>query len=279
MTSIVCWFNKEASESIWIVGDSRISKNSGKENTVLIDSGAKLFGIPVICRKPSETGFFDNLFYVNTLGMAYAGSSLVGLNVQAALSTILTNLCSVGAIPSLSEIANYSANLVQDYIRSLGTIACDRAICEISLCGFCHVERQFKIAHLKPNVCVTSIDVDAELFASNQVDDGFFLLLGDKKDYVKDKIVSLREKQKEKDIRWWRSPKFAIGELIDKGDFNTIGGHLQLGIVNQAGYSPYSVCRPIEGEEPKSYLSYLGFDVSGNFSQVGSCFVGINGMV
>ena len=59
----------------------------------------------------------------------------------------------------------------------------------------------------------------------------------------------------------------------------SIGGHVQLGICNSGGFQVYSLCRPFKEGSPAAYLSYLGLNVSSDFSVIGNCLIGMPGMV
>ena len=166
-------------------------------------------------------------------------------------------------------------------MRTLSISTAHRALCEISISGFCPVERVFKIFHISPTPSFTGadgLDVSVDSYTRQGVSDDFVLLLGDKQNDIASKITEFREAIEDQNIRWWRAPKYVLENIISERTYPTIGGHLQLGICMSNGFTPYSTCQPAEGEGSRAFLSYLGFNVSGDAQKVGNCFVGITGM-
>jgi len=269
MTTIACWFNKEhPNHSTWVCGDSKISSPT----STLLESGAKIFSVPVMCLAPSNTGFFDKQVYYANIGMAYAGSSLVGLNLNAALSTCLSRLNTHGNPPSLSDIANFASRLLHLYVSQLSVTAGVNALCEIAIVGHCPMENELKIYHLEPQVDVTSFRYNTTPYSSSGSGDEFVLLLGADKGRILSQINAQRSGQR--DIAWWRKPMRVIEDEVSASENRKIGGHLQLGICNQFGFQAYSLCRP----PPSPFLSYLGFDVASDFGNIGGCRIGMPGM-
>ncbi|MFK0732024.1 MAG: hypothetical protein ACFKPT_16770 [Gloeotrichia echinulata GP01] len=107
MTAIAIWFNNENREnpSLWVASDSRISKN---QNSTLIDDAAKVFALPVVCRFPSEDGFFSKISYFHTYGYCFAGSTLLGQNTFLALMPLLSNLeATQPYTPKMADVAHF----------------------------------------------------------------------------------------------------------------------------------------------------------------------------
>lgn len=276
MTTIACWFNKESTSqppSVWICGDSKVSTSSS--STTLIESSPKIFAIPVRCFVGGASGFFDKLFSNTTIGVAYAGNSLVGLTFNSALATCLARLNSMSTPPALDDIAKFSSKLLEMYVRQLAFAFPRNAECEIALVGFCPVEARNKIYHLTPSVDSGNLQYCVATYGDQQADD-FVLVLGKDTTRIKENIRLLRM-NKEKDLSWWRAPKEVVSSEVRTPLHATIGGHLQLGIGTHQGFELYSVAQTSDGGSG-DYLSYLGLDVSGDFGRIGPCWVGMTGM-
>lgn len=225
---------------------------------------------------PSKEGFFDLQNYNGTIGIAYAGNSVVGLTLTSALATCLGNLISHGNLPALKDIARFALELLQMYVKELGVTAGDRALCELALVGFCPSENRHKIYHLSPAICAGTLKYQLDSYDSNQADD-FVLLLGSDKTRISNSINEFRTTT-EKDISWWRAPKSVVSAEVKNSINPAIGGHLQMGIGDSLGFQIYSICEP-SGIGATAYMSYLGLDVSSNFGQIGMCRIGMTGMI
>lgn len=274
MTTIACWFNNENEHSsIWVCGDSKVSASNA---ATLIESSPKIFSIPVRCFEASASGFFDTPVLNATIGLAYAGNSLVALTLNSALTSCLAHLNSIQGLPSLDEIAAFALKLLQLYVEQLGATSGTRAFCELAIAGFCPVERRHKVYHLTPTIELSELKYQLTTYPDGQADD-FVLLLGSDKERIATSINKFRQ-QHERNIAWWRAPKSVISNEVKEPQHPTIGGHLQLGIGNMLGFQVYSVCQP-SGTGATAHLSYLGLNVSSDFGQIGSSMIGMPGMV
>lgn len=275
MTTIACWFNKESANapiSVWVCADSKVSNSAA---TTLFESSPKIFAIPVRCFVPGASGFFDRPLLNTTIGVAYAGNSLIGLTFISALSALLARLNGTISPPSLDEIAKFALQILQFYVLQLGFSFPNIAKCEVAIVGLCPVEYRSKIYHLTPGKELGKLRYCLVKYAEDQADD-FVLLLGVDTPRIKESIQLVRI-NREKDLSWWRAPKDVISREVKTPLHATIGGHLQLGIGTHQGFELYSVAqRPDDGGG--DFLSYLGLDVSGDFGRIGPCSVGMTGM-
>ncbi|ELA9373104.1 hypothetical protein QUO16_004426 [Vibrio parahaemolyticus] len=273
MTSIVSWFNPESNGEVWVVGDSKIT--DGRENpSMLLDAGAKVFSIPLICKAPGSTGFFDELVLESKVGLAFAGSSLIGLNVHAALSTVFSNLNRLEQIPSMEELAEYTRMIAKSYIDTLAVMRQEGALCEFLFVGFCHVTNRYKICEIRPDFTSGMFELELIIHDSVTARPEEYFVLGDKKEEIRSAIDDYRADKEPDDFWWQRAPKVVLQEIIQEERYETIGGHLQLGICVNKHFLPFS---SVVGTHD-AYLSYLGFDVTGDASRIGGSMVGITGM-
>lgn len=272
MTTVVCWLNKDRGvNKIWAVSDTRISRNnpssSGNDDSILLDSGAKLFPLYIKCR--NIMSFEDKAYFEHTIGMAYAGSSLIGLNLYATLVYLLQNCSSnESAVPSILDITNCAATLLERMIREAGVILTNRAICELAIFGFCPVSSEFKIIHLYPDANTLDIVVTEE----NTLDDNHLLILGDKREEIRQLIENKRAEYVENEFLWWYSPKEVIESLIEEEKFNTIGGSIQMCVAAESEFKIYANAFPRKQGIQQETMLYQNIDPD-DIVNIGNCFI------
>ncbi|MGD8174208.1 hypothetical protein ACQEXU_21405 [Vibrio sp. TRT 21S02] len=273
MTSIVSWFNSESGGAVWTVGDSKVT-DGGDDPSMLLDSGAKVFSIPLLCKAPGTSGAFDQLVLESKVGLAFAGSSLIGLNVHAALSTIFSNLNVLHQIPSMDELAEYVKMIAKSYIDTLAVMKQEGALCEFLFVGYCHLTKCYKICEIRPDFSSGMFELSLTMHDSETAKPEEFFILGDKKEQVMTAIEGYRSEQEFDSILWQRAPKIVLQKIIEEDRYPTIGGHLQLGICINRDFTPFSSLVGLQD----AHLSYLGFNVTGDASRIGGSMVGIFGM-
>ena len=140
---------------LWIATDSRLSGPNGP----LLDEGSKLLTLPIICRKPAEDGTFSVPSYVNAVGLACVGGSLVYNSVYAFVTPLLSTL--IGAEetppPSLEEIGVFLAEAVTIYVRSLGNHNPNAVDVGLVVTGFCPRDGKFEAHVLEPRLDAESL--------------------------------------------------------------------------------------------------------------------------
>ncbi|MBA3773577.1 MAG: hypothetical protein H0X13_14135, partial [Ramlibacter sp.] len=225
----------------------------------------------------SGSGWFDQLVYHHRFGLAYAGSSLLALNVNAALSSCLSRLNTFSnppGPPSLEDIAKFAHKLLGLYTSQYAVVGGPTARCEVALSGCCPITRELEIFHLSP--MVTGYEL-TRYRASDQCNE-FVLLLGTDKNGISDEIANRRSESRDRDISWWRTPQTVVASVIATGTHPTIGGHMQLGICSSVGFEIYSIIKSENAESLSAHFSYLGMDVTGEFACVGATRVAMPGM-
>jgi len=126
MTLVATWYalEKGVQPSIWSIADTKISNGA----TALTLEGAKIFELQVACKNLSSN--WGAVEYRTSLGFSYAGSSLVGLNTYAMLSSVLTNLAAGGGHrdrPDHKSIIDTCLRILKLYTYSI------RGLAEISI--------------------------------------------------------------------------------------------------------------------------------------------------
>src|SRR5579871_4434024 len=91
MTVVAIWLEREVEgTSLWSIADTRISqKGPTGGTTIMTDTGAKLFAIPIRCHQGSVR---QAARYSTSIGFAFAGSVLPATMTVATASTFLQNL-------------------------------------------------------------------------------------------------------------------------------------------------------------------------------------------
>lgn len=269
MTAIAIWFNEEVpgNPTIWVAGDSKVSKDS--RGALLIDDALKVAALPVMCRKPNAAGFFADLFYANTLGYAFAGSTLLGHNIYLALAPLLSNISSpTGCAPSLSDLVLYVKKYLQLSLETYVLNAVHPNL-EIAIFGYCPVQHELGIYRLRIDGGPNGAEVTCEKMTQTQV-----TYLGTSAEAFQpllDKSLLIGQGGQ----RNYRAPADVIRALIANGDFPGIGGDIQLGYASIQGFTPMALCKPYVKGEGRSYFSYLGRPLE---RQIGDAFIGIPAM-
>jgi hypothetical protein len=272
MTAIAIWLNNESPQSpgLWVVADSLISSAG---STPLLEDGAKIFALPVVCRVPGREGFFTYVNYVHSFGYCFAGSTLMGQNAYLALLPLLGNLVvRSGYVPSLADVARYvHAYLLRTFDDFKGR-AGEGAMFEAALFGYCHRTRLLSAFHIEPRLenrmwtlaCTERPDIRS----------GHLLYLGDEKDRMKDSFATASASEEVPGRPLSRMPRHVIQDCIRDESFPSIGGDLQLGIADAYGFRPFALVKPRVEGAPAAYVSYLGRELTADLAFVGEAKVG-----
>lgn len=274
MTAVICWFNESGGP--WTVADSRVSYPRDARQ-ILLEEGAKIFSFPLIVRK---TWGFGEIIHCTNIGIAFAGSTLVAQNTMLCSASVCGNLVlqeNTQSTLSLSHIAELVAKFSQRFMRDLAVLHEAGAMTEFALVGWCPSRNAWRIFHIAPfggDGIQTQI---AEFAPSNA---GDLLLLGDNKIEVHEEVVKARANYEAGTPRWWRAPAEALSRILERRQFDSIGGHLQMGIAVEAtkGFSLSAVVQPIVIGQPASIFKFLGMDARDDIGAVGPCFLGMNGL-
>lgn len=274
MTAVICWFDE--SSWPWTVADSRFSYQRDARQ-ILLEEGAKIFSFPLIVRK--TWGFGEILHFAN-IGIAFAGSTLVAQNTMLCSASVCGNLVlqeSAQSTLSLSHIAELVAKFAQRFMRDLAALREAGAMTEFALIGWCPSKNAWRIFHITP-VAGDGVQTQVTEFAPSDTDD--LLILGDHKIEVQEEVVKVRANHAAGTLPWWRAPAEALSRMLEGRQFDSIGGHLQMGIAVGAtkGFSLSAVVQPIIVGQPASTFKFLGMDTRDDIGAVGPCFLGMSGM-
>lgn len=273
MTAIAIWFNNESQEhpTLWVAADSRIS--ASQTGRVLLEDGAKIFPLQIVCREPGADGFFSKVSYFHSIGFCFAGNTLMGQNAYLSLAPLLSNLISpTGYAPSMADIALYVHTYLQrtfdDYKSRVG----EHAIFEAALFGYCHSIKGLAIIHFRPQMSDGMCVLGAS--TKNGMRTGEFQYLGDKKDLMTKRLSEALSGMSSPGRPISRMPRYVIQDCIDDESLPSIGGDLQLGIASSFGFQPLALCKPRIVGQPEAFLSYLGRELTTELLHVGEARVG-----
>lgn len=280
MTIIVSWFNRTA---LYVVADSRLFDT--ERHQPLLDCGAKLFSIRLVCveRHSTSNNIQGKIFYTDNIGFAFAGSSLIALNLQAFLSYSLGNIINFvnSRPPLLAEVARHCAavfkRLLMKYKESPGGV--NLKPCEVSIFGNCPQTGQCQLFHItveENTLEATNLKVVEVDFSESE----FVHIMGNHQKEIKNLIHEYRAKNMHRED----VPQQIIEKIIQEETFPTIGGEIQLGIVwPQLGFKSYPVYRPdrpIERGQPKVVMLYQGIDLlsDNNLMSIGDSRLNIHAL-
>lgn len=275
MTLLAVWRNHEepGSPRLWIATDSRISDETGK----LIDEGIKLYELPVVCRRPGPSGFFDTPFYVTSIGMAGAGGSLVFQHVYGTLVPILGNLIGGGArVPAVGELALCASEIATRYVRSLGQRRPRDAARVTIVIGGDSVDKGSPQAYkLSPRVPRGGLlEFAPELL---ELEPPAVHFMGDR---VRDAqaLLSDMRKREAPGASYHRVPLNVIRAFIDDPDIPSVGGEVQIGYTTGQGFRRVASVVPDRHRPPKALRLLNSIDLDA-LPSVGPCSVGIEAMI
>lgn len=212
MTLVATWFNLEQQHrgitSIWSVADTQISSIERHLQRNLTLEGAKVFEVPVVCKKPSHP---NEEYFRKSIGFAYAGNSLIGQNVHALLSTFLSNLTSFGgrmSKPDYKSIVEKARRIVLAYSRSIQDVV------EVAIFGICPATDQYFIAVVSRMDTEENELIDYKVDYSTQITQTCnCIIIGDgeakKKldENIQTRLLSLKDKV---GSEYWRIPVFEL---------------------------------------------------------------------
>ncbi len=276
MTLVASWLNLEsnAQRSIWLVADSKISKDEHAAHTL---EGAKVLELPVCCRSFSGSDWGEVLTR-KSLGFAFAGSTLVALNTYAALTTILSNLSLGGPKrqpPDAVSILQTVAKVLKYYIQSISSGA------SLFIVGFCPRTNKPFIGTLKPNY-EGDDGAEVSIHINNYEQAMIYLdihLIGSHDVEIKERMKNRAESLTvAAGIDYWRTPLYVLHDIIRDQEFSEIGGGLQLGVIGEHyGFRHQAFTADTTDNTDFIYRNINLDKVVGHF--VGDCFFSLPGLI
>lgn len=269
MTSIAIYkFSHPVSdrEQIWAIGDTRISATATDKSFSheAITSGAKIFSIPIRVSKEFSTYDGGELLFESSVGMAYAGSTTLGLNLHAQLSQILPYLIVDSfvdsSVLSLEDIAKLASKMLTQMMKEINERSGklnDFQFAEVAIFGKCPQKNELFIYKIIPSLEMNELickceDCTPDLAISAYLDSKpSCVLLGDKKKEIAELIRARIEDILAPGSRFVdvvndveMAPKYVLEALIHHEVFPTIGRGMQIMISDGRGVHPMTWARP-----------------------------------
>lgn len=274
MTLTATWINGETpTGSLWMASDSRISDGEG----VLLDEGAKLFELPVVCRGPGPSGFFDQTYLDTRFGLVCSGSTVIFHQVYATLIPSLGNLAGYGHVPALQDVAALVARMTTLFTRSLGVTRPRGAYAALVVAGVDPITSTLQAFEISP-------ELDDERRISFQpapadLEEDRVLFTGDSR--------AIASAEHELDVMranpvpgrpYHRAALNVIRKLAQEDGWPTVGGDVQIGFTRGARFQRVATVTPRVHGHPIAQQRLNNIDLD-ELGSVGPCAVSLDGMV
>lgn len=267
MTAIAIWRNdeNEGYPSLWAAADSRVS---GADGNLIISDAVKILSLPIMCRRPRPNGFFSEAYFIHTLGYCFAGSTLMGQNAYLSLTPLLSNLVSATSyIPSMEDIACQILAYLKVTFQDYAAVGAHQSFFEVAVFGHCQKTQRLEIFHFYPKLIDNIYEITLESYQNLHAHD--FVYLGNDSTALRAEITNAFNGEPQPGRPVSRAPRFVIQDRIENDESPTIGGDLQIAIADKFGFRPLALAKPYISGQPASYISYLGRELTDDFSTVG----------
>ena len=278
MTVVAIWF-EPTEQVLWSVADTRISAPGPTGgSTIMTDSGAKLFAIPIHCHASRmNLEFRKKTLYQSSVGYAFAGDVLPATMTFATASTFLQNLTTVGSDepPRLSEIAAMIGLLGQRFSKeALGSSNGSYGKFIAAVFGWCPTLNRFAIYKLTPRLTPSKFEMQIE---ETLPDDNVSIVsFGTGAARLIQRLDDIR-RFGDKYHRTAHLPKIAVEKLIEE-DMGDVGGSLSIGAATRDGFRLYSYVTPIVMGKPEARISFNGIDLGENAGLIGHYMISVDGI-
>lgn len=273
MTLVISWIKHTPPSpipQIWAISDGKIMKD---EKSTLTLEGTKILEIPVkithLAGLPPR-----EIYYRSSIGFAYAGSSLVGLNTFATLSDIFNNLGgdkNKNDLPSYIDITEKAKIVLKRYSVEI------LSGCEICLFGFCPKTKQPFISRISTKLPFTpDMNLDTETIYGN-VSHLKYILLGDKKEEIITGINTSTVYKQPTESGHWKIPLAAFYIVLKSKEYQTIGGGAQLAIAYTNEFQITALVDREKDDTTKATVVHKNMDIFKDIGIiVGDCKWAIN---
>jgi hypothetical protein len=272
LAAVWCSYETPGSPTLWMASDSRISDARGR----VIDEGIKLYEVPVVCRRPNATGFFDVPYIASAIGMVGAGGSLVYQHVYGTLVPVLGNLIHPeGAVPSTQDLASVVDRVTTTYVRSLGQVRPDEAMRITILVGGQTPGRPPEAYRLAPRIGAEGmVEYPPESLTLSPTDVHFIGSHIDQAQALWEEFVERDEPGASRH----RAALNVIRALIDDPQAETIGGEVQIGHLVGPAFRRVASVVPVPDGAPEARMLLNSIDLA-DLQPVGPCAIGLQGMI
>jgi hypothetical protein len=189
-------------------------------------------------------------------------------NAFLGLLPLLSNLVSpTSYTPAVTDIARQILAYLKATFDDYKAVGAEHSLFEVAVFGYCLREKRLEIHHFKTqkNNEMYQVVLESHL----PLDAREFLYLGDDSTVMHEKIAWALSSPPLPGRPPARAPRFVIQDRIDDSQSPSIGGDLQLAIADQFGFRPLALVKPYVKGQPKSYVSYLGRELTDDLTYVG----------
>jgi hypothetical protein len=278
MTVVAIWF-EPTEQLLWSVADTRISQpGSSGGTTIMTDSGAKLFAIPIRCHQSRmRPNFRKQELYSSSVGYAFAGDVLPATMTLATASTYQQNLTTVGSNdpPRLSEVAAMIGRLAERFSKeALASSSGKYGKFTAAVFGRCPILDEFAIYKLDPRLTSSTFQIECQELRPK--DNSTVVSFGSGAARLARQIDHIRQ-YGDKFHRTAHVPKLAAEALIEQ-DSGDVGGSLSIGAATRNDFRLYSYVTPIVPGKPEAKISFNGIDLDQGNQLVGHYMIAIDGI-
>lgn len=269
MTLVMAWREHDM-ERIWLVSDSRLSGPGQHGRTQLTDNGAKLLVAPRVLRRQTPMNVLGVPILSSDVAFAYAGSSLVALQAYAAILPLWAHLQTTGQemLPSMRACAENLAIFVRAYATSVSGAAGRLQSCECAIIGFDTLSQSVEGWRVSTDIRDGAVEADIRPMA---IGPGEIELMGS--GAGAGRAILERDCPREGAF-WGREPLAMIRAHLGE-DHSDVGGGVQIGYANEAGFQLSYDVQP--AEQGFYAMRYRGFDFS-EVSRIGEAFCNLPGL-
>jgi len=217
-------------------------------------------------------GEYDKQYYANSLGLAFSGSSLIGLNLASTISSLTSQLVGTtnSAIPSFQDVSDFAVRITRKYVDAMGKLQGRIPPFQGAIFGWCHLDSRYKLLSFGPT-SQHEPSVEASAFDLNAPDSVF--LMGKHVNEIRDRIGTFRQQFQPSPARDI-VPRNIIWDVIYTRRYAEIGGALQHGRGSSKGFFLYPSVRSVCDEDKFTYeVSFRGLDLydDGAVGTIGPC--------
>lgn len=247
MTLVVIW---HSGTEITALADTRIS-SAGRTAT---DAGSKLFTITLAVQTLSPD--FKNETAQHSLGLAFAGSTLLANNCHGIASSLTQQLRSPSKpfLPSMYGVAQiYAAvgkHVTADF-NSRKANSKDWTFFEAAIFGYCKVANDLRVYHLKP-------DMSGGTFSMSTIE---YTMLPSMVVTLGSGSSLFHEFRVEEAAVGRGSAQSLFKRVVDSGKLKDVGGYAQYAKADAHGARMVPTIIQSPTDPDKKTLSVLGFDI------------------
>jgi hypothetical protein len=278
MTVVAIW-HEPTEQLLWAVADTRISQpGSSGGTTIMTDSGAKLFAIPIRCHQARmDSSFRKHELYSASVGYAFAGDVLPATMTLATASTFLQNLTPIGSNdpPRLSDIAAMIGRLAERFSKeALASSSGNYGKFTAAVFGWCPMLGEFANYKLEPRLTSSTFTIDCQELLPRH--NATVITFGSGAARMIKQIDRIRQ-HGDKFHRTALVQKLAAEALIEQ-DSGDVGGSLSIGVATRNDFRLYSYVTPKVPGKPEAKISFSGIDLGQGNQLVGHYMIAIDGI-